>query len=137
LHLQYANSGEAFVLFASNSDSSLPFLIGIAERADADMDVAFAERRLPIFRIVRFTIAELVGARSHSYAKRFGKALKRFRREFECLQTGMADSDGQPGVRCLPPARCGIDVRCQTTNKIATRFRIIDAQEQVSTEIRR
>src|SRR5262249_26586617 len=73
---QHADAREALVLFASDREDAVPFFLGIAERAQSDMDLTRAERPLPVLRIVDTLVAELPGARRHPNAERLGKALQ-------------------------------------------------------------
>src|SRR4030095_12337653 len=65
LHGEHADAREALVLLASNRQGAASLLLGIAECADADMDLARAERRLPILRIVDAIVAKLPCTRCH------------------------------------------------------------------------
>ena len=137
LHGQNADAREALILLASDGEDAAPIFLGIAECAHADVDLTFAERRVPVLRIVDALVAELPGARRHPFAKSLGKALQRILGKAERLKAGIADPDRKPGIGRSPPTRGGIDVRCQPAKKLATRLSIVDAQEHVSAEVRR
>ena len=117
--------------------ATAPLFLGIAECANADVDLTFAVRRVPILRIVDAFVPELPGARRHPFAERLGEALQRLLRNAERLKARIADPDRKPGIRRVPPARCGIDVRCQPAEERAARLSIVDAQKHVSAEVRR
>ena len=136
LHPQNADARKTLVLFAGDLERAAPLFLGIAERAHPDVDLAGAERRIPILRIVDAFVAELPGASRHAHAERLGEALQRLLRQPERFQARIADSDRQPGIDRIPPMRGGADMRCEPAEELPACFSIVDAQEHVSAEVR-
>src|SRR4026208_2448278 len=95
----------------------------MAECAAPDMDLARAERFLPVLRIVDPLVAKLPCARGHADAKRLGETLERFLREPERFEARIADADLQPGRRGIPPVRRGGDMRRQPAGEFPPRPR--------------
>jgi hypothetical protein len=67
---------QILILLVSGRHDAPPSFLGIAEYAESDVDLAFAEQRLPILRIVDACVAELMRTRCHPDAECLGETLQ-------------------------------------------------------------
>src|SRR5262249_37082571 len=62
---QHPDAREMFELFADDRENTTALLLRIAERAQSDVNVTFAERLLPVLRVVDALVSELRGSCCH------------------------------------------------------------------------
>src|SRR5271169_48667 len=96
LHGQDADTRKTLELLPSDAEDPAPVFLGIAERAQADVDFAIAIRQVPILRIVEAAVSELPRSRRHPLAERFGQALQRILGKAEGFEARIADPDSNP-----------------------------------------
>ena len=80
LSVQHRNAGKSVILLARQRHGAAPLFFGVAKNTDGDMNLAAAERLVPVLRIVLSAVKQDVGTRSHSHAKRLRKTLQRLLR---------------------------------------------------------
>ena len=90
---QQMDPREALVLIASKREDAPPLLLGVAERAQSDVDFPSAEGRLPMLGIIDTFVPQLPGTRRHSDPEGLRKALQRIRRHLKSLETRVTDGD--------------------------------------------
>ena len=96
------------------------------------VDLAAAERRLPVLRGALADIAQQLGARRHAGAEVVGEAGERRARDAERLEPGVREGDVDPRLRLGLPRSGGQDVRGRLGQQRAGARRVVDAQEQVA-----
>jgi hypothetical protein len=99
-----------------------------ADGTDPDVYLTASEWRLPVFRIIRFVVEKLLGTRSHTLTKCFREAFKRILGHAQCGQTGIGETDTDPGVVRSRPIGGGIDVGQKPPDQLTTVTGILDVQ---------
>src|SRR5262245_40269796 len=76
LRVQDGDARDTLVLITSDGERARQLLLGIAEAAHSEVNLARTERGLPVLRVVGPLVPELPGTRGHPDAKRLGETLQ-------------------------------------------------------------